>query len=922
MLTDNEISTYSLQAGQGEFYSLCALAVEKLLHPTKSQEGFKVLEALAPKDTEMLVYLALHHLKSNQKEKALLLLAKATDKGSTFAPFFLWKLMPEDKRYLTIAKERGNLLALRASLKRSPSFGGLDDFISDHKKALQLGDFDSFYFCCSDGFAYYKPELAFLQQNLFKPLLNTLFDTSKTTNTENIEYSALSGIAQAFPLQANILMEQKKWSEALFWLLPAKEDDSEQLKDIGVCFLELYRNTKSEEYLHNALLHLVKAKEQDSLEAQEHLKPYKGSLKYLSSSHWVYVMPPYWLFYLIIAFCTLRLALFFVFPIHDTELYACISGIVFGSFFSIQRVPSFIYAMSDAPRIIKHGIRQRNIWAYAKDEKHLYKAARQNHLAAMHRMGIQGNSDYLRSAAEQYHIPSILSLYQHEPQKMINVLESIDEVHHIEVHRTLGMLYFQMSDFIKASKHLLLVLAKQPNDIHVKRSYAWSLHQKSPFGSQWLLCSLSEKGDIESLFRLQELQRNIKENDIPFPISKPEVPVFYDKLFIKPKYEILPYLSSLSIHTLRIITERLGKDVWINCNADVILRKKLNIGYIGDDFYPRQNEELVQENAVRIYDTLQDLFFTHNLYISEEDPTLIPLLLQYEVSLEDLCYLDPSYAQLIHDYHISDLIQTAFVFASPALREWVLFPVGTKKSKTILKHWNHTLKPLSEIITAKEKLLSWLIENPKIPFPILPPLLIETKLAQSLVQEFFQGASAEDVQEIESTFPNLWYALAFFSKSNIKKIILRLDCSTKKKEDILHHWSFHHKLQRLFEDSVTSVYAKSSTRLNEFIIKRINDKTLQYRPFPIRLYSVPFEKYPEKVLSLLLNESKDPLSVLATIKKIKRYSNIYDFYTEDIRETGMLLEQNKKQHIIRNYLLVRSLMNKGLIKRNMFEHRA
>ena len=922
MLTHNEISTYSLQAEQGDFNSLCALAVENLLNPHKEDEGFQQLKSLAKKDTELLVYLALYHLRKGNKKEALLLLAKATDKGSTFAPFYLWTLMPEDNRYLLISKERNNLLALRASLQNSPSFGAIDDFLADHQRALEMGDFDSFYFCCSDGFAYYKPELSFLQQNLYKPLLNTLFDTSKTINVENIEYSALSGIPKAFPLQANILMEQKKWSEALFWLLPAREDDSEQLKDIGVCFLELYRNTKKEEYLHSALTHLVQAKELDSLDAQEHLKPYKGALKYLSSSHWVYMLPPYWIFYLVIAFCVIRLLLFFVFPIYSIELYTCISGIILGGFLSFQRVPSFIYAMSDAPRITNHGIRQRNIWAFAKKDKHLYKAARQNHLGAMYRMGVQGNSDYLRSAAEQKHIPSIFSLYQREPQRMIEVLESIEEAHHIDVHRTLGMLFFQMSDFAKATKHLLFVLAKNPDDIQVKRSYAWSLHQKSPFASQWLLSTLSEQGDIESLFRLQELQRRIKENNIPFPISKPSLPVFYDKPFLRPKENILSHLSSLSIHSLRLITRTLGEQVWSNCNADTVLKKKLALGYIGEDFYPRQDEELVKENAQNIYDTLQNLRAKNSLYFSEGNSDIIRLLLQYDTSLEDLCYLDPAYAQYIHDYTIADLIYKSFVFSSPALKKWVLAPAGTKKSNLIQKQWNCTLQPLSEVITAKEKLLNWLIDHPKIPFPVAAPLLIETKVSQSLIQEFFLGASAQDIKELYRSFSNFWYALAFFSPKNIKKLIVQLEYSTKEKERILHNWEFHHKLQRLYEDSVSSIYAKSSVQFINIILKKMNDKTLLHRPFSIRLYAIPFEKYPESVLSLLLNESKEPVSVLATIKKIKRYTKIYDFYSEEIRETGKLSGQNKHYHMICNYLLVRSLMNKGLIKRKMFEHRA
>ena len=131
---------------------------------------------------------------------------------------------------------------------------------------------------------------------------------------------------------------------------------------------------------------------------------------------------------------------------------------------------------------------------------------------------------------------------------------------------------------------------------------------------------------------------------------------------------------------------------------------------------------------------------------------------------------------------------------------------------------------------------------------------------------------------------------------------------------------FHNKIHRLYEDSVTSIYAESSRSLLNVVLEKIKSKELHYRPFSIRLYAVPFDKYPEQVLTLILDESRSPLSVLASIQKVRRYGNIFDFYSEDIRETGMLVHKNKRYHVIRSYLLVRSLMNKGLIKRKMFEH--
>ncbi|MAA79370.1 MAG: hypothetical protein CL916_08925, partial [Deltaproteobacteria bacterium] len=641
---------------------------------------------------------------------------------------------------------------------------------------------------------------------------------------------------------------------------------------------------------------------------------------YLQSSHWVYALPPSWIFYVMIILCALRLSLSYLYPTHEIEIYACIIGILIGVFFSIQRVPSFIYAISDAPRIIKHGIRQRNVWAYAKEDQYLYKAARANHLDAMYRMGVQGNYDYLRKAADMRHVPSILSLYHQEPDKLIEVLTAVDEYHHIEIHRTLGMVYFERSNFNKARKHLLLVLAKEPDNIRIKRAYAWSLHQKNPFSAQSILCKTAEDGDIESLFRLQELQRIIKNNDIPFPFSIPEVPHFPDLPYIRPKTAILEYLPSLSIQTLRSITNKLGVDIWKQCNAEAVLKKKLFLAKIGHDLYPREDEEKTKENAERIFDVLHDLYHKNELYIGEQNDELIPLLLQYETSLEDLLYLDPSYANHLHDHQITELINKAFALASPDLKRWVLSPTGTKKSNNLIRYWEETLLPFSEIIMAKEELIKWLIKNPKIPFPVTKPFMLETKVSQTLIQEYLVGAQTEDIRVLAHSSPNFWYALAFLSTNNIKKVILSLELSTKEKEEKLHQWFFHNKIQRLYENSITSIYAKSCRSLLNTILDKINTKELEYRPFPIRLYAIPFDKYPEQVLTLILDESRSPLSVLASIRKIKRYGNIYDFYTEDIRETGILIQKNKRYHIIRSYLLVRSLMNKEIIKRKMFEN--
>jgi hypothetical protein len=918
MLTLKELSSYSLLAEQGDFRSLCALAMEKLLHSTRAEEGLKQLKELARTEKDMLVYIALHYVKNEEHEQALFYLAKSIDEGTSYGPYYLWKLMPDDTRYLKLSKKRDNLLALRAAVRKSPSFGGLEDFLKDHKRALDLGDFDSYFFCCSDGFSYYKPELSYLQKSLYTPLLRSLFDTSKA-DKEIIEFAALCGVNEAFPLQAGILMDARRWSEALFWLLPDDNNDSEQQKDIGICYLEMYKKNDNETHLHSALTHLIRSQELGSLEALELLRPYRNPIKYLSINHWIYVLPPYWFFYLIVFFCIVRLALVFIYPLDVSEIIACSLGLISCLYLGLLRVPSFVYALSDAPRVIKHGIRQGDIWAMAKDERYVHKAARQNHLSAMYRMGIGGHSDYLRTAAEQQHIPSILTLYEQEPEKMIEVLSSLEDSHNLQVHQSLGLMYFHKSDFGNAAKHLLFVMAKRPDDIKIKRAYAWSLHQKNPFCTQWLLAQLAERGDIEALFRLQELQTLIKNNDIPFSISKPEVPVFPEKPFLKPKKDFVPYLSNLSVHSLRMLNETYGDDIWQHCDADLRLKKKLRYSHIGSDFYPRSSAEQFEEHVDIFFEGITNLYLKQSLHLSHFDAKLFLLIQQNTTSLEDLLLLPPQYASLLHNYRLLPIVKRAFALSSPELKEWVLASAKKKKREFLIKNWNHSLHPLSEIIEATGELLEWLTNNPEILFPPEPNILLRVKVSQSLVLEFLQNAPPKDILHISTLDPHFWEALAFCSIKVIKKVILSLDKSTINREQILQKWQLNNKIQRLYEDSYTSLYAKSSVMLIKSIIAEMKTKRVSYRPLSIRLYDIPFNKLPESVLTLLLNESKDPISLLAVITNSKRYSNIYDFYLEDIKETGMLYRDNKTFQELKGYLLLRSLMHKGIIKRKMFD---
>ena len=921
MLTQKELSTYSLEAEQGTLYSLCALAVEKLLNPAQENEGRKQLENLAAQDASMLVFLALSYLSKGDREKTLIYLAKAIDEGDSYAPYYMWKLMQEDRRYLELSKSRGNLLAYRASVRSSPSFGTLDSFLEDHGRGLEKGDFDSFYFCCSDGFAYYKPELGFLKKRLYTPLLKSLFDTSNI-DVETTELAALAGIKDAFPLQAKILMEQKKWSEALFWLLPEENNDSEQQKDIGLCYLEMFKRSQNQSHYHQALLYLTQAQQLGSLDAADLLRPYKNQLKFLSPNHWVYLLPSYWIFYIIVAFCLLRLGLFFIFPLYTSEIIACSLGVLIGTYIGTIRVPSFVYALSEHPRIIKHGIRQGDMWALAKDERYIHRAANQNHLQSMYRMGIHGNTDYLREAADQQHIPSILSLYEQEPEKLIEVLTSISYADSLEVHHSLGMKYFEKSDFLNASHHLSLVLAKTPDDIQVKRTYAWSVHQRHPFQSQWLLSQLAESGDMEALFRLQELQRFLDQNKIPFPIEKPDIPYFPEKPFLRPQEDLLPYLSNLSTYSIRNLTEKYGDGIWLHCDADLRLKQKLRKAEIGMDFYPKSTNEQLKEHAKIFCQGLQELRKEHQLHLSIFDKSLYHLLQQSSTTLEALLLLEPKHANFLHDYNISSLVQKAFVCSSENLKTWVLEPITIKKREELRTSWENTLHPLSEVFDATKELLEWLTNHQEIPFPPPPTLVLEVKVAQSLLLEFLQSAPIEDFNKIISNITYFWEATAFCNVKTIKRFILSLEISTKDKEKLLQSWQFHNKLQRLYEDSTSSKYAQTTIRLVDHIIEAMTAKEISYRPLPMRLYHVPFDKFPEAVITILLNESNEPLSLLGILENSKKYNNLYDFYQEDIKETGNSFFENRKYHTLKNYLLLRSLMQKGLIKRSMFEHKA
>ena len=112
MLTQLEISEYSLLAGSGDNKSKCILSLYKLLQNPSDSSALETLNAIGKHLPEAHLYIGLIHKKNKNHTQALLSFATAIDMGDSFAPYFLWQLSSKDPRYLQLASKRTLALAV------------------------------------------------------------------------------------------------------------------------------------------------------------------------------------------------------------------------------------------------------------------------------------------------------------------------------------------------------------------------------------------------------------------------------------------------------------------------------------------------------------------------------------------------------------------------------------------------------------------------------------------------------------------------------------------------------------------------------------------------------------------------------------------------------------------------------------------
>jgi hypothetical protein len=98
----------------------------------------------------------------------------------------------------------------------------------------------------------------------------------------------------------------------------------------------------------------------------------------------------------------------------------------------------------------------------------------------------------------------------------------------------------------------------------------------------------------------------------------------------------------------------------------------------------------------------------------------------------------------------------------------------------------------------------------------------------------------------------------------------------------------------------------------------MNSENLTFRPNNFRLYGSPLHHLPHKVLTLLLNETKEPSNILSAFDTAKIHSDIASFFAEDIKFTGKSYIENLRYHKAQSYLFMRKLLQDGMLDDELF----
>ena len=337
---------------------------------------------------------------------------------------------------------------------------------------------------------------------------------------------------------------------------------------------------------------------------------------------------------------------------------------------------------------------------------------------------------------------------------------------------------------------------------------------------------------------------------------------------------------------------------------------------MGLQAYAKSTPEQLNDTATQVFDALQILRKEHRIQLNRNDQHLYTLLGSESLSLEDLLLLEPKYAKHLHDFSLRSIVESAFVLASPELKEWFLHPVP-KKREYFLSRWNQDVHPLGEIIDAHVALLRWMIAAEEFPFPIERPLLINIKIVQTLLLECMQNSSPEDLHLLYEDSLVFWKGMAFCSPKSMQKIILALRLDNP--EEAYNRFLYHHKMQRLYANGSSSTYAKSSLLLLEELNQKIASKTISYNSFNLSLYLHPPHTYPPEIVQILLRESSDVVSLFSILDDIQQYRTVGSSYERKLHEIGSSHMENRRYHQAKTYLFVRSLMNRDIIQQSQFD---
>ncbi|MEC7984081.1 MAG: hypothetical protein VX278_02885 [Myxococcota bacterium] len=917
MLTSSELKHLAKTSDEGDKQAACHLAIHQWVVEEITEEEFiSKLQRCSDQSVDALVYLALYQIQKEKYQEAIRLLAKAIDAGDPDAPYFLWTLKPKSQYYLKMSYQRGSLLAIRALARHAPKMNELAEFMSYHKRALEHGDLDSFYFLCLDGPTYYEPELTYLLRRAYTPYIEILLEENREAeDRDTTHFAAMAGIKSAHHnLGKHLMIDKNSYTEALYWLENESDIDSERAKDIGLCYLARHTESKDESDLIHGLINILKSKELGNVEAEQFIQVnYPNIVGYLNPNYWRYKVPRNaWLIMLAI-FAISRMCLLNLYELHVAEWLVCIALLIGSITLIYIKVPRWIYALTDDKQIQRSGRANKNIYAMAKDPKTLHKAADMGHLPSMYRAGIEGDDGFLQKAVEAGYTPAILEMAKREEAHKILILEQGLENPTLDTHLYLGELYFNEGEFAKAAEHLQYAYAKKPDDLDLELKYAWALQNIDPVKTQWHLVRRAEEFSFHAIFRLRNL-RLLSNFPPSFDSTLPEPAKLLSEIFLQPPKTMLEHLQNLSFRTIYSITESNGKDIWKHCEADLKLKQRIRRANVYLDSYPKSTVAELEEYQALMIKSLEHLRKKQLLKLQEKSPDLLRFLRRLNCGFEALSELSEQEASILHLDENRILVNRAFKHCSKRLQQWFLSQISERRRRYQVEIWKNEMYTLTEIYEAQEMLLLKICEDPKIRYPYSEVTDLRTKMAQLILTEFTTSASESDRQTLFDKSQNPIVALAFLKRANMQKFISGL-LSQKDTETYMNNWKLERSFYKLTIQTEDVGYSKASIEMLELLVELYRNRQIQFESENLFVYSINIDQLSSESISLLVNELEEPLNFLSAMPIRSLDKSLVAFYKEEIQYEGHLFEENQAhQHLVAK-IKIGQLIQKGQLSR-------